>query len=69
MAGAEELHAIAAEFSTADHLDRELIRYRRVREKLVHRVGAEAELPTRYGRGRDHRLRRGVRDRRSRSCS
>ena len=30
---------------------RRLIKYRRLREKLVHRV-AEADLPTRYGRGR-----------------
>jgi 3,4-dihydroxy 2-butanone 4-phosphate synthase/GTP cyclohydrolase II len=61
MAGRERLHAIAAEFSLPILSIEALIRYRRRREKLVHRV-AEAELSTRYGRGRilgyaiDHEL-------------
>jgi 3,4-dihydroxy 2-butanone 4-phosphate synthase/GTP cyclohydrolase II len=51
MAGRERLHAIAAEFGLPIVSIEALIKYRRRREKLVHRV-AEAELSTRYGRGR-----------------
>jgi 3,4-dihydroxy 2-butanone 4-phosphate synthase/GTP cyclohydrolase II len=51
MAGRERLHAIAAEFGLPILSIEALIRYRRRREKLVHRI-AEAELSTRYGRGR-----------------
>jgi 3,4-dihydroxy 2-butanone 4-phosphate synthase/GTP cyclohydrolase II len=51
MAGRERLHAIAAEFGLPILSIEALIKYRRRREKLVHRV-AEAELATRYGRGR-----------------
>jgi 3,4-dihydroxy 2-butanone 4-phosphate synthase / GTP cyclohydrolase II len=51
MAGRERLHAIAAEFGLPILSIEALIKYRRRREKLVHRV-AEAELSTRYGRGR-----------------
>jgi 3,4-dihydroxy 2-butanone 4-phosphate synthase/GTP cyclohydrolase II len=50
MAGRERLHSIAAEFDLPILPIESLIKYRR-REKLVHRV-AEAELATRYGRGR-----------------
>jgi 3,4-dihydroxy 2-butanone 4-phosphate synthase/GTP cyclohydrolase II len=50
MARPERLHAIATEFGLPILAIEALIRYRR-REKLVHRV-AEAELSTRYGRGR-----------------
>jgi 3,4-dihydroxy 2-butanone 4-phosphate synthase/GTP cyclohydrolase II len=51
MAGRERLHAIAAEFGLPILSIEALIRFRRRREKLVHRL-AEAELSTRYGRGR-----------------
>jgi 3,4-dihydroxy 2-butanone 4-phosphate synthase/GTP cyclohydrolase II len=51
MAGREKLHAIAGEHGLPIVSIESLIKYRRVREKLVHRV-AEADLPTRYGRGR-----------------
>jgi len=51
MAGRERLHAIAAEFGLPILSIEALIKYRRRREKLVHRI-AEAELSTRYGRGR-----------------
>jgi len=53
MAGAEELQAIADEFQMPMVSIEDVIRYRREREQLVHRVsGADAELPTRYGMGR-----------------
>jgi 3,4-dihydroxy 2-butanone 4-phosphate synthase/GTP cyclohydrolase II len=53
MAGAEELKAIAAEFQMPIVSIEDVIRYRREREQLVHRVpGADAELPTHYGNGR-----------------
>jgi 3,4-dihydroxy 2-butanone 4-phosphate synthase/GTP cyclohydrolase II len=53
MAGAEELQAIAEEFSMPIVSIEDIIRYRREREQLVHRVpGADAELPTHYGSGR-----------------
>jgi 3,4-dihydroxy 2-butanone 4-phosphate synthase/GTP cyclohydrolase II len=51
MAGRDKLHAIAREHGLSIVSIESLIKYRRVREKLVHRV-AEADLPTRYGRGR-----------------
>ena len=51
VASRERLHEIAAEFNLPIVSIEMLIRYRRRREKLVHRAG-EAELPTRYGRGR-----------------
>jgi 3,4-dihydroxy 2-butanone 4-phosphate synthase/GTP cyclohydrolase II len=51
VASRERLHAIAAEFGLPIVSIETLIRYRRRREKLVHRL-VEAELPTRYGRGR-----------------
>ena len=51
VASRERLHAIAAEFGLPIVSIEMLISYRRRREKLVHRL-AEAELPTRYGRGR-----------------
>jgi 3,4-dihydroxy 2-butanone 4-phosphate synthase/GTP cyclohydrolase II len=51
MAGREKLHAIAREFNLPIVSIEALIKYRRIREKLVHRV-AEADLPTRYGHGR-----------------
>jgi 3,4-dihydroxy 2-butanone 4-phosphate synthase / GTP cyclohydrolase II len=51
MASRERLHAIAAEFNLPILSIEMLIRYRRRREKLVQRL-TEAELPTRYGRGR-----------------
>ena len=51
MAGREQLHEIAREHGLPIVSIEALIKYRRLREKLVHRV-AEAELPTRYGRGR-----------------
>jgi 3,4-dihydroxy 2-butanone 4-phosphate synthase/GTP cyclohydrolase II len=51
MAGREKLHAIAREFGLPIVSIEALIKYRRLREKLVHRV-AEADLPTRYGHGR-----------------
>ncbi|HVR29891.1 MAG TPA: GTP cyclohydrolase II [Thermoanaerobaculia bacterium] len=53
MAGAEELQAIAQEFQMPIVSIEDVIRYRREREQLVHRVpGADAELPTHYGAGR-----------------
>jgi len=51
MASRERLHAIAEEFDLPILSIEMLIRYRRRREKLVQRL-TEAELPTRYGRGR-----------------
>jgi len=51
VAGREKLHEIAEAFNLPIVSIEMLIGYRRRREKLVHRV-AEAELPTRYGRGR-----------------
>ena len=51
VASRERLHEIAREHGLPIVSIEGLIRYRRMREKLVHRV-AEAELPTRYGRGR-----------------
>ena len=51
VASRDRLHAIAEEFRLPILSIETLIRYRRRREKLVHRV-AEAELPTRHGRGR-----------------
>ena len=53
MAGADELQAIADEFQMPMVSIEDIIRYRREREQLVHRVpGADAALPTRYGAGR-----------------
>src|SRR3954451_21189330 len=51
VASREKLHEIASTFHLPIVSIEMLIGYRRRREKLVHRV-AEAELPTRYGRGR-----------------
>lgn len=51
VASRDRLHAIAAEFGLPILSIELLISYRRRREKLVTRL-AEAELPTRYGRGR-----------------
>ena len=51
MAGREQLHAIAREHGLPIVSIEALIKYRRLREKLVHRA-AEADLPTRYGHGR-----------------
>jgi len=51
VASRERLHEIASEFQLPIVSIEMLISYRRRREKLVHRAG-EAELPTRYGRGR-----------------
>ncbi|MGE3821788.1 MAG: GTP cyclohydrolase II [Isosphaeraceae bacterium] len=51
VAGRERLQEISAEFDLPIISIELLISYRRRREKLVHRL-AEAELPTRYGRGR-----------------
>lgn len=51
MAGREKLHAIAREHDLPIVSIEALIKYRRVREKLVHRA-AEADLPTQYGQGR-----------------
>ena len=51
VAGREKLHEIAREHGLPIVSIEALIKYRRLREKLVHRV-AEADLPTRYGRGR-----------------
>ena len=51
VASRERLHAIAREFSLPIISIEMLISYRRRLEKLVYRL-AEAELPTRYGRGR-----------------
>jgi len=50
-ASRDQLHALAAEFRLPILSIEALIAYRRRREKLIRRV-AEAELPTRYGRGR-----------------
>ena len=50
-ASRDRLHMIAREFDLPILSIEMLIRYRRRREKLVRRV-AEAQLPTRYGRGR-----------------
>jgi 3,4-dihydroxy 2-butanone 4-phosphate synthase/GTP cyclohydrolase II len=51
VASRERLHAIADQFGLPIVSIEMLISYRRRREKLVARL-AEAELPTRYGRGR-----------------
>ncbi len=51
VASRERLHEIAREHGLPIVSIEALIKYRRLREKLVHRV-AEADLPTRYGRGR-----------------
>jgi 3,4-dihydroxy 2-butanone 4-phosphate synthase/GTP cyclohydrolase II len=51
MAGRARLQSIAAEFGLPILSIEALIKYRSRREKLVHRL-AEAELSTRYGRGR-----------------
>ncbi|WP_435010456.1 GTP cyclohydrolase II [Tundrisphaera lichenicola] len=51
VASRERLHEIATTFNLPIVSIEMLIGYRRRREKLVHRV-AEAELPTRYGRGK-----------------
>jgi 3,4-dihydroxy 2-butanone 4-phosphate synthase/GTP cyclohydrolase II len=51
VASRARLHAIAAEFALPILSIETLIKYRRRRDKLVRRE-AEAELPTRYGRGR-----------------
>ncbi len=53
MAGTQELREIAEEFNMPIVSIEEIIRYRRQREQLVHRVpGAEAKLPTHHGVGR-----------------
>jgi len=51
MAGRERLHEIADQYGMPMVSIESLIKYRRLREKLVQRA-AEADLPTRYGRGR-----------------
>jgi 3,4-dihydroxy 2-butanone 4-phosphate synthase/GTP cyclohydrolase II len=51
MAGREKLHEIARDHGLPIVSIEALIKYRRLREKLVQRV-AEADLPTVYGRGR-----------------
>jgi 3,4-dihydroxy 2-butanone 4-phosphate synthase/GTP cyclohydrolase II len=51
VASRERLHEIAAKFNLPIVSIEMLISYRRRREKLVHRL-AEAELPSRYGKGR-----------------
>ncbi len=51
VASRQRLHEIAREHDLPIVSIEGLIRYRRMREKLVYRV-AEADLPTRYGRGR-----------------
>ncbi len=51
VASREKLHEIADEFDLPILSIETLIAYRRRREKLVHRA-SEAEMPTRYGRGR-----------------
>ncbi len=51
VAGREKLHALATEHGLPILSIETLIAYRRRREKLVARL-AEAEMPTRYGRGR-----------------
>src|SRR5205823_4055291 len=50
-ASRDRLHAIAAEFGLPIVSIDMLIKYRRRRDRLVHRV-TESEMPTRYGRGR-----------------
>lgn len=50
-ASREKLRQIAAEHGLPIVSIEDLIKYRRRRERLVHRA-AEADLPTRYGRGR-----------------
>jgi 3,4-dihydroxy 2-butanone 4-phosphate synthase/GTP cyclohydrolase II len=50
-ASREKLHEIAGRFDLPILSIETLIRYRRRRERLVHRV-VEAEMPTRYGRGK-----------------
>lgn len=53
MARRDEIERLAHEFDLPLVTIFDIIRYRRARETLVHRIkGAEAELPTRYGRGR-----------------
>ena len=56
----ETLFELAKRFNLPIISIEELIRYRRVREKLVYRI-AEAKLPTALRRVSDHRLRREVR--------
>ena len=51
MARREKLHAIAREHGLPIVSIEALIKFRRIREKLVHRA-TEADLPTRYGKGR-----------------
>ncbi len=51
MASREKLHELADRFDLPILAIETLIKYRRRREKLVHRA-AEAELPTRYGNGK-----------------
>jgi len=51
MAGREKLREIASQHSMPMVSIESLIKYRRLREKLVNRA-ADADLPTRYGRGR-----------------
>ncbi len=51
VAGREKLHELAKQFDLPIVSIEKLIHYRRRREKLVTRL-AEAEMPTRYGRGR-----------------
>ena len=51
MAGREKLHAMAREHGLPIVSIEALIKYRRLREKLVNRA-TEADLPTRYGEGR-----------------
>jgi 3,4-dihydroxy 2-butanone 4-phosphate synthase/GTP cyclohydrolase II len=51
MASREKLHAISREYNLPMVSIETLIKYRRLREKLVNRV-ADADLPTRYGRTR-----------------
>ena len=51
VASREKLHEIASEYDLPILSIETLIAYRRRREKLVHRA-TEAEMPTRYGRGR-----------------
>ncbi|REJ87660.1 MAG: 3,4-dihydroxy-2-butanone-4-phosphate synthase [Planctomycetota bacterium] len=50
-ASREELYDLAAEHQLEIITIEALIRYRRQREKLVYRI-AEADMPTRYGKGR-----------------
>jgi 3,4-dihydroxy 2-butanone 4-phosphate synthase/GTP cyclohydrolase II len=51
VASREKLQAISREYDLPMVAIQSLIKYRRLREKLVSRA-AEAEMPTRYGRGR-----------------